>query len=111
MGKGKIMKQGAPMPRTNSVNSQNALQQLQQKMLQTQELLATETVEVSAGGGAVKIVGRNWNDPSELNVSVPRAGVRSVTSWANSGPFPSASVSFANTPGASKETTWRRGTV
>ena len=56
MGKGRTVRQNAPMPRMNPANAQNALQQLQQKMLQTQELLATETVEVSAGGGAVKIV-------------------------------------------------------
>lgn len=56
MGKGKMMRQGTPLPRMNPANAQGALQQLQQKMLQTQELLATETVEISAGGGAVKIV-------------------------------------------------------
>lgn len=56
MGKGRMMRPGAPMPKMNPANAQGALQQLQQKMLQTQELLATETVEVSAGGGAVKIV-------------------------------------------------------
>lgn len=56
MGKGKSMRHGAPAPRLNPMNAQGALQQLQQKMLQTQELLATETVEVSAGGGAVKVV-------------------------------------------------------
>ena len=56
MGKGNMMRRGAPMPRMNSTNAQGALQQLQQKMLQTQELLATETVEVSVGGGAVKVV-------------------------------------------------------
>ena len=56
MGKGKMMRRGAPMPRMNSTNAQGALQQLQQKMLQTQDLLATETVDVSVGGGAVKVV-------------------------------------------------------
>ena len=56
MGKGKMMRHSAPMPRMNPANAQGALQQLQQKMLQTQELLATETVEVSVGGGAVKVV-------------------------------------------------------
>ena len=56
MGKGRMMRQSAPMPRRNPTDAQNTLQQLQQKMLQTQELLANETVEVSAGGGAVKII-------------------------------------------------------
>ncbi len=37
-------------------NAQNALQALQQKMLETQQELANETVEVTAGGGAVTIV-------------------------------------------------------
>ena len=56
MGKGRAMRQGVPMPRLNPGNAQNVLQQLQEKMLQTQDLLANETVEVSAGGGAVTIV-------------------------------------------------------
>lgn len=56
MGKGRTIRASVPAPRMNPANAQNALQQLQQKMLQTQELLATETVEVSAGGGAVKII-------------------------------------------------------
>src|SRR5512142_250755 len=47
---------GAATPRMNPANAQNALQALQQKMLETQESLANETVEVSAGGGAVTIV-------------------------------------------------------
>ena len=46
----------APMPRMNPSNARNALHSLQQKMLETQESLANETVEASAGGGAVKIV-------------------------------------------------------
>lgn len=47
---------GSPVPRMNPANAQNALQALQQKMLETQEALANETVEVTAGGGAITIV-------------------------------------------------------
>lgn len=49
---------GAPMPRIASrpANPQSAFQALQQKMLETQESLANETVEVSVGGGAVTVV-------------------------------------------------------
>ncbi|MGE5265527.1 MAG: YbaB/EbfC family nucleoid-associated protein [Acidobacteriota bacterium] len=47
---------GSPGPRMNPANAQNALQALQQKMLETQEALANETVEVTAGGGAITIV-------------------------------------------------------
>ncbi len=47
---------GAPGQRMSPANAQNALQALQQKMLETQEALANETVEVSAGGGAVTVV-------------------------------------------------------
>jgi DNA-binding YbaB/EbfC family protein len=47
---------GVPMPRMNPTKAQNAFEALQQKMLETQESLANETVEVSAGGGAVTVV-------------------------------------------------------
>ena len=56
MSKGKGGMRGVPMPRVNPANAQNALQMLQQKMLETQGSLANETVEVSAGGGAVSVV-------------------------------------------------------
>ena len=57
MSKGKGFR-GAPMPRGASrpANNQNAFQSLQQKMLETQDALANETVEASVGGGAVKVV-------------------------------------------------------
>jgi nucleoid-associated protein EbfC len=54
MGRGRMG--GPPMPRMNPANAQNAIQKLQQQMIETQEMLASETVEVSAGGGAVMIV-------------------------------------------------------
>jgi len=56
-GKGGFRKP-PPMPRTavRPANSQNAMQALQQKMLDAQNELANENVEVSAGGGAVTVV-------------------------------------------------------
>jgi DNA-binding YbaB/EbfC family protein len=45
-----------PTPRMNPGNSQNLLQSFQQKMQETQDALANEVLEVSAGGGAVTVV-------------------------------------------------------
>ncbi len=57
MSKGKSgSRGGAPIPRMNPASAQNALQSLQQKMLETQESLANESVEVSVGGGAVTVI-------------------------------------------------------
>ena len=56
MGKGRIIRSSAPTPRIDAAGAQNAIKQLQQKMLQTQDQLANETVEVSVGGGAVRII-------------------------------------------------------
>ena len=44
------------MPRMNPGNPQNLLQSFQQKMQETQDALSSETLEVSAGGGAVTVV-------------------------------------------------------
>jgi hypothetical protein len=44
------------MPRANPGNPQNLLQSFQQKMQETQAALENETLEVSAGGGAITIV-------------------------------------------------------
>ena len=44
------------MPRMNPGNQQNLLQSFQQKMQETQDVLSSETLEVSAGGGAVTVV-------------------------------------------------------
>lgn len=45
-----------PMPRVNpGGGASNLLQSLQQKMIETQEALANETLEVTAGGGAVTV--------------------------------------------------------
>ncbi len=51
MSKGKGGR-GMPMPRMNPGNAQNMLQSFQQKMLEAQEALASDTVEASSGGGA-----------------------------------------------------------
>ena len=48
-------RRGAQAPRQNLSNPQNMFQSLQQKMLETQDALANETLEVSAGGGAVTV--------------------------------------------------------
>lgn len=48
-------RRGVQPPRPNSGNPQNMFQSLQQKMLETQDALANETLEVSAGGGAVTV--------------------------------------------------------
>ncbi len=57
MSKGKGMR-GMPMPRIASrpANAQNALQALQQRMAETQDALANEMIQVSAGGGAVTVM-------------------------------------------------------
>ncbi|MEW5718843.1 MAG: YbaB/EbfC family nucleoid-associated protein [Chloroflexota bacterium] len=44
------------MPRMNPGSQQNLLQSFQQKMQEAQDALASETLEVSAGGGAVTVV-------------------------------------------------------
>jgi nucleoid-associated protein EbfC len=80
MSKGKAGRQPMPMPRMNPANAQNAIQKLQQQMLETQELLATETVEVSAGGGAVKIVvtGQQKIQSIEISPEVLGSGDREM---------------------------------
>lgn len=55
MSKRSAPRGGAPAPRMNQANTQNAFQALQQRMMETQEALANETVEVTAGGGAVTV--------------------------------------------------------
>ncbi len=46
----------APVPRARPSNPQDMLQSLQQRMEQAQAALANDTVEVSAGGGAITVV-------------------------------------------------------
>jgi DNA-binding YbaB/EbfC family protein len=62
-------RRGAPAPRMNPANAQNAFQALQQKMLETQEELANENVEVSAGGGAVTIVVNGQQKIQSIKIS------------------------------------------
>ncbi len=57
--RGDPRKAGMTMPRPGArppMNQQNALQMLQQKMAETQDSLANETIEASAGGGVVTVV-------------------------------------------------------
>lgn len=44
-----------PVQKASPGNPQNMFQSLQQKMMETQDALANETLEVSAGGGAVTV--------------------------------------------------------
>ena len=60
---------GGGMPRMNPGNAQNALQALQQKMLETKESLASETVEVSAGGGAITVVMTGQQKVQSIKIS------------------------------------------
>ncbi len=60
---------GAPIQEMNPGNQQSALETLQQKMLETQESLADETVEASAGGGAVKVVINGQQKIQALEIS------------------------------------------
>lgn len=55
MGKGKGRQRGMRMPRSAGGMAQQ-IQKLQEEMLKAQEALGEETVEVSVGGGAVKVV-------------------------------------------------------
>ncbi len=74
MGKNKGFGPGMRMPQTNPANAQNALQQLQQKMLATQEQLANETVEVSVGGGAVQVVVTGQQKIQKIEISPEAIG-------------------------------------
>jgi len=49
-------RRGPPVPRATPSNPQNLLQSFQQRMQETQDALSNETLEVSAGGGAVTVV-------------------------------------------------------
>ncbi len=60
---------GMPGPRMGPGNAQNALQALQQKMLETQESLANETVEVTAGGGAITVVMSGQQKVQSIKIS------------------------------------------
>jgi nucleoid-associated protein EbfC len=69
MSKRSAPRGSAPMPRMNQAGAQNALQALQQKMMETQEALANETVEVSAGGGAVTVVMTGQQKVQSIKIS------------------------------------------
>ena len=81
MGKGKMGRHNMPSRMVSRpAISQNALQQLQQKMLETQEHLASETVEVSVGGGAVKVIvtGQQKIQAIEISPDAISAGDREM---------------------------------
>ena len=80
MGKDKMGRHNLPMPHMNPANAQNAIQQLQQKMLETQEQLANETVEVSVGGGAVQVTvtGQQKIQAIEISPEALSAGDREM---------------------------------
>ncbi len=69
MSKRSDPRRGAPAPRMNPANAQNAFQQLQQRMLEAQDALANENVEVSAGGGAVTIVVNGQQKIQSIKIS------------------------------------------
>ena len=69
MSKRSDPRRGAPAPRMNPANAQNAFQALQQKMLETQEELGNENVEVSTGGGAVTIVVNGQQKIQSIKIS------------------------------------------
>lgn len=71
MSKRSAPRGGAPMPRIASrpANAQNALQALQQKMLEAQEALANENIEVSTGGGAVTVVVNGQQKIQSIKIS------------------------------------------
>ena len=70
MSKGKGRIPGSmPMPRMSPTSAQSALETLQQKMLETQESLASEMVEVSAGGGAVTVVATGQQKIQSVKIS------------------------------------------
>jgi nucleoid-associated protein EbfC len=78
MSKHSAPRGGAPMPRMNPGNAQNALQALQQKMMEAQEALASEMVEVSAGGGAITIVMTGQQKVQSIKISPDVMGAGDV---------------------------------
>jgi DNA-binding YbaB/EbfC family protein len=78
MSKGKGGPRGVPIPRPNPAGQQNALQALQRKMLETQEALAAETVEASAGGGAVTVVMTGQQKMQSIKISPDVIGADDV---------------------------------
>ncbi len=57
------------VPNLNPASMQKQLQELQQKMLQAQEALATETVTATAGGGAVTVVMNGQQKAVQVKIS------------------------------------------
>ncbi len=78
MSKRGVPRGGGGTPRMNPANAQNALQALQQKMLETQEALANETVEVTAGGGAISVVMTGQQKLQSIKISPEVIGTGDV---------------------------------
>jgi hypothetical protein len=71
MSKRSAPRGSAPMPRTASrpANAQNMLQAVQQMMEETQQALANETLQASAGGGAVTVVINGKQQVQSIQIS------------------------------------------
>jgi nucleoid-associated protein EbfC len=69
---------GGASPRINPANAQNMLQSLQQQMLEAQESLANETVQASAGGGAVSVVVSGQQKVQSIKISPEVIGAGDV---------------------------------
>ncbi len=78
MSKRGVPRGGGGMPRMSPGSAQNALQALQQKMLETQEALANETVEVTVGGGAVTVVMTGQQKVQAIKISPDVLGAGDV---------------------------------
>jgi len=71
-------RRGAPAPRMNAGNSQDLLQSLQQRMIETQESLANEAIEVTAGGGAITITITGQQKIQSVKISPDVLGANDV---------------------------------
>ncbi len=78
MSKRGVPRGGGGGPRMNPAGAQNALQALQQKMLETQEALANETVQATAGGGAVSVVVNGQQKLQSIKISPEVMGAGDV---------------------------------
>lgn len=63
------MSKGRGMPNFNPAAMQKQLQDLQKKMLATQEALASETVSSTVGGGAVTVTITGQQKVTEIKIS------------------------------------------
>jgi DNA-binding YbaB/EbfC family protein len=73
---------GGPMMSGGNPGAMRQLQKMQEDMLKAQEALAEETVEVEAGGGAIKIVITGDQHIKSVTIK-PEALDTSDPEWAN----------------------------